>query len=245
MKFGRLAPVASPHALMFERYTQARLPQPSLGYSNIYTVEDKLALAPTDVYDLFPMDGNDSLGDCTCAGMAHAQTIYNGMLGRKQVATVDLVTSTYKGLTGGPDTGLACTTVLDYWKTDRFNGEKILGYMALDVHNHTQVQQAIEFFGGVYLGFNVQESCLNDFNSNPKIPWTPGPSTNDGHCVFATAYSQQYLRVLTWGSSQLATWAWWDAQVEEAYVILPVEAMQPGFVPGFNYQMLQADLASL
>jgi hypothetical protein len=96
----------------------------------------------------------------------------------------------------------------------------------------------------VYLGFNVQENCLSDFNAG--IPWTPGVLTNDGHCVVAVAYSNDYVRVLTWGSSQLATWEWWDACVDEAYVILPQEAHLHGFSQeGFDFAQLQADLAAL
>ena len=52
----------------------------------------------------------------------------------------------------------------------RFAGR---AYVKIDPKNHTHVQQAIQMFGGVYLGFQVQQNCIQDFNSHK--PWTPGP----------------------------------------------------------------------
>jgi len=50
------------------------------------------------------------------------------------------------------------------------------------------------------------------------------------------------LTMLTWGSTQKGTWAWWDECVDEAYAIVPPEAKKAGFAPGFNVQQLLADL---
>jgi len=120
-------------------------------------------------------------------------------------------------------------------------GEKILAYVKIDPKDHVHVQQAIQIFGGVYLGFQVQQNCVEEFNA--KKPWTPGPLTNDGHAVFAVGYDQNAVTVLTWGNTQLGTWAWWDECVDEAYAILPPEAKTPGFLPpGFDIAQLQVDL---
>jgi hypothetical protein len=111
------------------------------------------------------------------------------------------------------------------------------------VKNHTHIQQAIRLFGGVYLGFQVQQNCIQEFDA--RQPWTPGPLTQDGHAVFAVAYDAAGVTVLTWGNTQKATWAWWDECVDEAYAILPPEAKKPGFAPGFNFAQLQADLGAV
>jgi hypothetical protein len=105
------------------------------------------------------------------------------------------------------------------------------------------IQQAIHLFGGVYLGFQVQQNCEQDFEAGK--PWTPGPLTNDGHAVFAVGYDPNGVTVLTWGKSQQGTWTWWDECVDEAYAILPTEAKDPDFAPGFNIAQLQADLAAV
>ena len=48
---------------------------------------------------------------------------------------------------------------------------------------------------------------------------------------------------LGWGNTQKATWAWRDECVDEACAILPLEAKEPDFAPGFDFAQLQADLA--
>ena len=74
---------------------------------------------------------------------------------------------------------------------------------------------------------------------------TPGPLTNDGHAVYAVAYDAAGLTVLTWGNTQQATWGWWDECVDEAYAILPPEAKNPDFAPGFDLAQLQQDLSEV
>ena len=66
--------------------------------------------------------------------------------------------------------------------------------------------------------------------------------TNDGHAVVAVGYDPNAVTVLTWGNTQQGTWKWWDECVDEAYAILPPEATNPEYAPGFNLQELEADL---
>ena len=143
----------------------------------------------------------------------------------------------------GVDSGLNELDVLNYWRSHAVSNDKILAYIAVDPKNHTHVQQAIQLFGGVYLGFQVPHNCLDEFNA--RKPWTPGPLTNDGHAVFAYGYDQSFVNVLTWGNTQPGTWAWWDECVDEAYAILPPEAANPGFAPGFNVTQLKQDLEAV
>jgi hypothetical protein len=89
----------------------------------------------------------------------------------------------------------------------------------------------------------VQENCINEFNAHR--PWTPGKLTNDGHAVFAVGYDHKEVSVLTWGNTQMGTWAWWDECVDEAYALLPTDAEKAGFAPGFNFAQLKTDLAAV
>ena len=190
------------------------------------------------------MDGNDTLGDCTIAALAHADTVYNGLVTKtpKIMAQQDVI-KLYEQMTGGVDSGLNELDVLNYWQSNGVNGDKILAFTSINPKNHTHIQQAIQLFGGVYLGFQVQKNCVQEFDAHK--PWTPGPLTHDGHAVYAVAYDHKEVTVLTWGNTQLATWAWWDECVDVAYAILPPEAANPGFAPGFNITQLQADLAAV
>jgi len=64
---------------------------------------------------LFPLDGNDRLGDCTIPDLAHATTVYNGLLGKEKIMPKASVVALYQKLTGRPDTGLNELDVLKYW----------------------------------------------------------------------------------------------------------------------------------
>jgi hypothetical protein len=189
------------------------------------------------------MDGNDTLGDCTIAALAHAVTIYRGLVGKKKIMTKQEVVRLYLHLAGGIDSGLNELDVLNYWRHHPVSGDEIIAYVSIDVKNHIHVQQAVQIFGGVYLGFQVQRNCIQEFEAHQ--PWTPGPLTQDGHAVFVVAYDAAGVTVLTWGNIQKATWSWWDECVDESYAILPPEAKKSDFAPGFNFDQLQADLEAV
>jgi hypothetical protein len=186
------------------------------------------------------MDDNDQYGDCTIAGISHADTVYKGLIGKKSILSSRKVLKLYLKLTGGEDTGLNELDVLNYWHKNSVNGDKIDAYVSIDHKNHTNIMQAIRLFGGAYIGFQVQENCIQEFDAHE--PWTPGTLTQDGHAVYVVAYDNIGVTVLTWGNTQKGTWAWWDECVDEAYAILPPEAENTVFEPGFNFAQLQVDL---
>ncbi|HET7880561.1 MAG TPA: hypothetical protein VFL55_06715 [Acetobacteraceae bacterium] len=238
-RFGKHPPKTDYRTLRFRRYATAGLAAPPASYDVLSHVYDKLKMAP-DPSALFPMDGNDTLGDCTIAALAHAITTYRGLTGHKDIMPQKDVVKLYMHLTGGVDSGLNELDVLNYWRKHPVTRDKILAFASIDPKNHTHIQQAIQLFGGVYLGFQVQQNCVQDFNAGR--PWTPGPLTNDGHAVFAVAYDANGVTVLTWGNIQRATWAWWDECVDEAYAILSPEATT---FDGFDLAQLQQDLSEV
>ncbi|HEY4106881.1 MAG TPA: hypothetical protein VGM44_23435, partial [Polyangiaceae bacterium] len=120
--------------------------------------------------------------------------------------------------------------------------EKILGFVSIEPKNHVHIKQAIQIFGGVYLGFQVQQNAIQDFDA--RKTWTPGKLTNDGHAVYAVSYDDKTVTVLTWGNTQKASWAWWDECVDEAYAILPAQAKLESF-DGIKFAELQKDLDSV
>ena len=71
------------------------------------------------------------------------------------------------------DSGWNELDVLDYWQSNAVDGGQIAAYVAIQAKNHTHVQLAIQLFGGVYLGFQVQENAIQEFDV--RQPWTPGP----------------------------------------------------------------------
>jgi hypothetical protein len=240
-RFGKHPPKIDYRTLRLRSYLTTALPAPPPSYSVLPTVYARLSTS--DPTKLFPMDGNDTLGDCTIAALAHAVTIYRGLVGKEKIISKAAVVKLYMHLTGGIDSGLVELDVLNYWRKHAVSGDEILAFVSIDPKNHTHIQQAIKLFGGVYLGFQVQENCVEEFDAHQ--PWKPGPLTNDGHAVLAVGYDHNGVTVLTWGNTQQGTWAWWDECVDEAYAILPPEAKKPEFAPGLNIAQLQADLAAV
>lgn len=240
-RFGKHPPKVDYRTLRFRDYLTRDLGPPPASADILAKVANKLgAIPPTE---LFPMDGNDRLGDCTIAALAHAITTYRGVVGTKFIMGQQPVVKLYMHLTGGIDSGLNEADVLSYWRKTAVSHDKILAYVSIDPKNHTHVQQAINLFNGVYLGFQVQQNAIADFDAHR--PWTPGTLTNDGHAVFAVGYDATGITVLTWGNTQKGTWAWWDECVDEAYAVLPPEATHPDFAPGFNVAQLQTDLQAV
>jgi len=237
-RFGKHPPQNDYRTLRFKTYIKAGIASPPTSLNTLTRVYANIKV--NDPTKLFPMDGNDTLGDCTIAGVAHAITTYRALTKKKTIPATNTIEKLYFHLTGGPDTGLNELDVLNYWRQNGALGDKILAYVKIDPKDHVHVEQAIQIFGGVYLGFQVQQNCIQEFNN--KQPWTPGPLTNDGHAVFAVAYDPNGVTVLTWGNTQQGTWAWWDECVDEAYAILPQDATKPGYAPGFDIAQLQADL---
>jgi hypothetical protein len=241
LRFGKHPPKRDYRTLRLANYLTPELPDPPSAYNALTQVFEKLNT--NNIEDLFPMDGNDVAGDCTIAAMAHAITIYGGRVGKRKIMSTRNCLSLYRRLTGGPDSGLNMLDVLGYFQKTGVRGERLLGYAAVDTHNHKQVQQAIHLFGGLDIGFQVPRNCIQQFENGQ--PWTPGRLTEDGHAVFVMAYNSTELALLTWGKTQRATWDWWDQCVDEAYALLPLEAALPDFAPGFNFSELKADLAAL
>ncbi|HEY1203449.1 MAG: hypothetical protein ABSH46_16520 [Bryobacteraceae bacterium] len=240
-RFGKHPPKLDYRTLRFKSYLKPGIAAPPPAVDVLTRVYAQLKIK--DPTKLFPMDGNDTLGDCTIAALAHAVTVYRGLVGSKTILSQQAVVKLYMHLTGGVDSGMNELDVLNYWRQNAVAGDEILAFASIEPKNHTHVEQAIQLFGGVYLGFQVQQDCIQEFDAHQ--PWTPGPLTNDGHAVFAAAYDQTGVTVLTWGNTQQATWAWWDECVDEAYVLLPPEAKDKGFAPGFDIAQLQADFAAV
>ncbi len=237
-RFGKHAPKHDYRTLLLKKYLTAAMPAPPASHDVLSIVYNKLKVS--DPTKLFPMDGNDTLGDCTIAALAHAITVYNGLVGKKKIFEKQNVIKLYKHLTGGIDSGLNELDVLNYWQSKEVDGDKIFAYAKIDAKNHIHVKQAIQLFGGIYLGFQVQENCIEDFNAR-KI-WTKAPLTNEGHAVYVVGYDKTGVTILTWGNTQKATWGWWDECVDEAYAILPPEAKKSDFTPGFDFNQLKNDL---
>lgn len=240
-RFGKLPPKVDYRTLNFGTYLKDDIPEPPEKVDQ----EDRARanLHNPNVGALFPMFANDQLGDCTVAGMAHGVTLYHGMVSQLHVPALSEVVRIYYNLTGGADSGLYMFDVVRFWRTVGIEGSKIFAYASVNHNNRTHVKQAINIFGGLFMGFQCQEKVIEEFNAG--TPWKPGKKINFGHAVFVTGYDSSGVEVLTWGSTQKGTWEWWYEHVDECYALLPPEAAVEGFTPGFDFARLRKDLSEV
>ena len=189
--------------------------------------------AHTERKELFPIDGNDKWGDCLCAAVAHAATVFHGMVNKLFVPEEYEVINKYKEISGAttpPGPGLRSRQVLEPLKHKGLFGEKIMFYVPFDPRNHEYMKLAIRYLGGVFIGFNFQKSDIKTFEDHKPWDFVPGDLDGTGHAVFAYAYDDTGIDMFTWGSEQHGTWNWVDKRVDEAYAILPLEAHDKSFV---------------
>jgi hypothetical protein len=239
MKFGKLEKTIDNRNLLFKNYINPTL-VPASSYSNTAIVYKKLGISNPS--KLFPMDGNDNYGDCVICMCVHGQTTWNGLIGKKKIMSSKSVIKTYLKLTGGEDTGLSELDTLKHWHNTAINGEKILVFVEINPKNHDHIKLAIELFGGIMLGMNVQKNTIVDFDNG--ITWTPGKLIlNEGHAIFGIDYDENTISVLTWGGIQKGTYDWVDCAIDEAYGVMSIEAKNPIFNNGkIDEQTLLKDL---
>jgi hypothetical protein len=113
-RFGKHPPKLDYRTLRFKSYLTPQIAPPPPAVNVLTRVYAQLKTA--DPTKLFPMDGNDTLGDCTVAALAHAITVYRGLVGAEAIMSKQAVVKLYMHLTGGVDSGMNEADVLNYWR---------------------------------------------------------------------------------------------------------------------------------
>ncbi|MBV8665466.1 MAG: hypothetical protein JO269_03185 [Burkholderiaceae bacterium] len=197
----------------------------------------------------WPMFGNDQYGDCTMAAAAHAIQCWNAITAEKdRVPSDTAVVAEYFKLTGGADSGLVESNVLQTWQKQGLWRNKIVAYAPINVHDQTLLQQAVDLYGLAYVGIQVPQNAETQFQD--KQPWTlvQGWQTQTivgGHAIPVVGYDQQYLYVITWGEVQQVAYDWWQTYGDEAWAIVPNEFKEAGGYQNINLQQLIADLQGI
>lgn len=233
---------------MAERFKLGRLPATRpFGLSDLSVyAQGKLPPPPTEVAvpdARYPVDGNDTVGDCTMAGVAHLISAWDA-----EVAEDDLVPpaadvlSEYYRLTGGQDTGLNEANVLQVWRKQGLFGHQIEAYAPVDPANIVELHQAVAFYGGCYLGIECPESAQQQFAAGQ--PWTYVPSSpiEGGHCIVALGYTPNGLLCATWGGVAEVTYPFLSHFLDESWCVISNQFVEAGKGPLLDLATLQADL---
>jgi hypothetical protein len=236
--FGRLAPKVNAKTLRFENYVHSDHPviPPSVDWDYKFKA--------------WTMAGNDTIGDCTVAAIAHMVMLWTAFTGTMVRPTRDQVVQVYSEITGyngdpATDNGAAITDVLDYWQRKGIAGHKIDGWVQIDHTNIQQVKQAIYVFGAVNLGFNVPDSAM--IQNSQGQDWSVVPNDggiDGGHSVPVFDFTPANWDCATWGMNQRGTWPFWMKYGDEAYAPLSLDWLyKSGIAPShLNLAQLRADL---
>lgn len=107
---------------------------------------------------MWPMLGNNQYGDCAFAGALHLDQAWSDNAGKPFVPTDAQALAAYSAVCGfspadpATDRGAVLLDVLNYWRQTGIAGRKILAYVSVNMRNPAEVKQAINLFGGLYIG---------------------------------------------------------------------------------------------
>jgi hypothetical protein len=198
---------------------------------------------------------NDTLGDCTIAGCAHAVQVWTANLGKEITVPDATVESYYEKWDGydpsNPDSdgGGVELDVLNDWRKQGFAGNALLAFADPKPANLTEIRQSIALFGGVYIGLSLPLTAQNqdvwdvvgDGQSGDSAPGSWG-----GHCVFVPKYDASGFTCVTWGQLKTMTVAFWNQYCDEAHTLLAMDWLSvKGSPSGFDQAQLQVDLKAI
>lgn len=241
-KLGRIAPTLDVRTFRLEAYLDTTVLMPSK--------PEWHAKRPVMKWGMY---GNDSVGDCTIAALAHQRMVFSAAAGTNKAPSLSSVMGIYYRIgeqenpgETHPDKGLVELDVLKYWRQHSVDVERVLAFAAINPLNHEHVKLAADLFEGLYIGFRIPnaQQLFREFNAGER--WTPEHGSDDeGHAVNITDYyGDDRLTCVSWEREQDMGWDFWDAQVDECWAIIPQEFKK--FPPaGFDLAHLEADLASL
>ena len=245
MRLGKTAAVSAPHVLKLSNYRLTppspanNPPPPSVDWCSEVTY--------------WPMDGNDTVCDCTTAAAAHAvQALTQYGCGTQAVISQADVLAAYSAVSGyngtpATDVGASLVAVLQYWQNTGIGGHKIKAFATVNPANQAEVQEAIATFGGLYVGVELPISAQT------QDPWAQGDVNGGtgstaagswgGHCVPLQKYDSSYATCVTWGSLKQMTWGWFAQYCSEAYVVITEDFLNASGVnpQGYNLTQLLAD----
>jgi hypothetical protein len=200
---------------------------------------------------------NDQFGDCGPTSVANSRKLVTRYLaGAEQSPSQDDVFDLYRRsgnpqfdpATDADDNGVDMPTMLSAVLAGGIGGVKGIAYAAVDVHDLDEVRAAIDIFGFLLLGVDLEtaqqrqtDAGLWDYRRSGE--W-------GGHAVLAGKYTGAAkgsdVSVVTWGEVVGTTDAFWQHQVEEAYVVIwPEHLGTAAFQTGINTDALNTAYTNL
>jgi hypothetical protein len=222
-KLGKKPAKVDPRTLKLEKYVKTLAPPPvSVNWSHGITS--------------WGMMLNNTLGDCTIAACGHAVQAWTANASTEKTLPDWVIQDYYSAWDGyvpgdpNTDNGGILIDVLNNWRkygfgyrTNHMGADLLTAYAAVNLSNQTEIEQAINLFGGLYIGIELP------ITAQTQTEWTvvgngktgnSAPGSWGGHCVQVVGYTSEYITVVTWGSLLNMTWEFWNTYVDEAYALV-------------------------
>jgi len=224
-------------------------------YLNLPAINAPSRCVRSNLVPSWPMYLNDSLGDCTCAEVGHAEQLWSTMNGAEVTVPDQAVETLYEQVsgydpeTGDDDNGAAILDVMKAWKATGCGGHKIGAFAQVDINHDSLLRAAIWLFGGVSVGLQLPLELQAKVDSTATwhrpalLHGANAPGSWGGHCVLVCDYDTEGLVCVTWGRVQRMSWAFWHAYGDEAWAAIPAEWFTAKTPPtGVALAALEADL---
>ena len=205
----------------------------------------------------YPMACNQDEGDCTIAGIIHVAQI------QAQLAKVDyqyvgdsVTHSVYRGLTGGPDTGLQLSQVIEYCSSPNALNFQIAGAASVDISDFELMKTVLYNFGALYLAVALPQSAETEFANHQVWGDISGPSIG-GHCIAANGNinvlkakvspTTNLLDIVTWADETELDLDFWKTYGVQAIVVIPQWFIECGHdaVANLNKSAMLDDLKNI
>jgi hypothetical protein len=252
-KMGRKRPIARGMKLSMANYLKLGmpLPPPACNY------RDAAEVALANVY------GNDTLGDCVIAGIAHLIGVFTGNSGEPVLFTLPQIIKLYSAIGGyvpgdeSTDNGCDEETALNYWENNGFpDGEnKVSGIISVNPNEPRIYRTALWLFENLFFGCELPDEWITPFPSGNGFKWgVAGPANPDnGHCFIGCAYKEEGIIIDSWGMFGVVT----DAAIQyymnqnqggQMFCVISPEIIKKAILKapsGFDWTQLVADFDSL
>ena len=185
----------------------------------------------------YPMDDNDTLGDCMVAAALHADNTFTGNVGTESTFSDAVTKAWYLALSGG-DNGLDEGTLLTGWTKglDGVADANILDHVDIDPTDAVGMQASMKSQFGVLFMLAVPDAWVNNFITGGL--WDAGTGIkadeNNGHGVWLSGCdAAARWKVQTWGTYCWMTQAGVSICDPSAFVVFSLRM--------FNAQGIAAD----
>jgi hypothetical protein len=148
------------------------------------------------------------------------------------------------------DNGMDIQTCLEYLaKTGGPDGVKAIAFAKVDPRNLDEMKAAIAIFGGLWLGVDVLEANMSEFDSGKPWDYVAGSPLAGGHSILGGGYTDNAkddIKFITWGAETSFTDAFVAHEFGEAWVVIwPEHLGSRAFLEGVDMVTLAADYTAL